>query len=52
MVFFHSGPIAWNGPLALYIPLASFFAWMVIVTCYGFRNLSREVPAGSNTVSA
>jgi hypothetical protein len=36
-----NGPIAWNGALALYIPLASFFTWMVIVTAYGFRNLNR-----------
>lgn len=41
MSFFHNGPIAWNGALALYIPLASFFTWMVIVTSYGFRNLRR-----------
>jgi len=41
MTFFHHGPIAWNGVLALYIPLASFFTWMVIVTFYGFRNLRR-----------
>jgi hypothetical protein len=43
MVFFHGGPIAWNGALALYIPLASFFTWMVIVTFYGFHNLSRAI---------
>jgi hypothetical protein len=41
MSFFKNGPIAWNGVLALYIPLASFFSWMVIVTFYGFRNLAR-----------
>lgn len=41
MSFFHSGPVAWTGVLALYIPLGSFFTWMVIVTVYGFRNLSR-----------
>ena len=41
MSFFHHGPIAWNGVLALYVPLASFFTWMVIVTVYGFRNLHR-----------
>lgn len=43
MCFFHNGPIAWTGALALYIPLASFFTWMVIVTVYGFRNLRRAV---------
>lgn len=42
MPFFHDGPVAWNGALALYIPLASFFAWMLIVTTYGFRNLQRS----------
>jgi hypothetical protein len=41
MCFFHSGPVAWNGILALYIPLGSFFTWMVIVTVYGFRNTAR-----------
>lgn len=39
MSFFHSGPIAWTGVLALYIPLGSFFTWMLMITVYGFRNL-------------
>lgn len=45
MCFFHNGPMAWTGALALYIPLASFFTWMVIVTVYGFRNLRRTAEA-------
>lgn len=31
-VFFKSGPLAWNGLLSLYMPLAAFTAWMVIMT--------------------
>ncbi|QLL06230.1 hypothetical protein [Mycobacterium vicinigordonae] len=38
-VFFHSGPLAWNGILAWYIPLAVFATWLVINPIY----LSRAV---------
>lgn len=47
-----------TGRWPFYIPLASFFTWMVIVTFYGFRNLRQRSMARSpdyaqsNVVSA
>lgn len=29
-VFFHDGPLAWNGIIAWYMPLAVFASWMII----------------------
>jgi hypothetical protein len=31
VVFFHSGPLAWNGVLAWWVVLVDFFAWMCLV---------------------
>jgi hypothetical protein len=50
MSFFHSGPIAWTGALALYIPLASFFTWMVMVSVFAFRNLASRPELGATVV--
>jgi hypothetical protein len=33
-VFFHNGPLAWNGIIAWYIPLAVFATWLVINPIY------------------
>jgi hypothetical protein len=33
-VFFHSGPLAWNGIVAWYIPLAVFASWAIINPLY------------------
>jgi hypothetical protein len=30
--FFKSGPFAYNGILALYLPFGAFFIWMVVMT--------------------
>jgi hypothetical protein len=38
-VFFHDGPLAWNGIIAWYLPLAVFATWMIINPLY----LSRAV---------
>ncbi len=29
-VFFHDGPLAWNGIIAWYMPLAVFASWLII----------------------
>jgi hypothetical protein len=33
-VFFHHGPLAWNGIVAWYLPLAVFASWMIINPIY------------------
>jgi hypothetical protein len=49
--FFKTGPFAYNGLIALYVPFGCFFAWMVISTPYLIRAINAEAgpvtPAGS-----
>jgi hypothetical protein len=33
-VFFHSGPLAWNGIIAWYLPVAVFAIWLVVISIY------------------
>ncbi|MHB8695060.1 MAG: hypothetical protein ACYDHH_27815 [Solirubrobacteraceae bacterium] len=40
--FFKTGPFAYNGLLALYVPFGSFFAWMVITTPCLILAIKRE----------
>jgi hypothetical protein len=39
MSFFKHGPFGWTGLFALYLPLAMFFSWMVILTVYTLQRL-------------
>lgn len=40
--FFKTGPFAYNGILALYLPFGSFFIWMVIMTFALFHALGKR----------
>src|SRR5262249_8020196 len=40
--FFKTGPFAYNGLLALYLPFGSFFIWMVVMTFGLFQALQRK----------
>lgn len=31
MIFFHTGPFAYNGFIAFYVAATAFFAWYVVV---------------------
>jgi hypothetical protein len=42
MVFFKTGPFAYNGVLALWIPLSVFFVWIVAMTVVVIRAIDRE----------
>jgi hypothetical protein len=42
MLFFKTGPLAFNGLLGLYIPLAVFFIWIVTFTVLARRAINRE----------
>jgi hypothetical protein len=40
--FFKTGPFAYNGLIALYVPFGCFFAWMVITTPYLIAAIKSE----------
>ncbi len=42
MALFKTGPFAYNGLLALYIPAGLFFAWLVIMTPFVLRAIKQE----------
>jgi hypothetical protein len=33
-VFFHNGPLAWNGIIAWYLPVTVFAIWLVVISIY------------------
>lgn len=41
-VLFHSGPFAWSGLLALWIPLAIFLVWWLVLIVYLLRAIREE----------
>lgn len=41
--FFHTGPLAWNGVFAFWVPLAAFTAWMLAVAVVLYRAVDHEV---------
>lgn len=48
IVFFHSGPLSWNGVLAWWLVLVDFFAWMCVMAyalSYAIRQQEREEQA-------
>jgi hypothetical protein len=42
IVFFKSGPLAFNGVLGFYEPLTTFFVWMLAVTVYTIRPIGSD----------
>jgi len=42
VVFFKSGPLAWNGMLAWWLLLVSFFSWVVVMTALILGNLRKQ----------
>lgn len=40
IVFFKTGPFAYNGLFALYLPVALFFVWVIAMTVVMLRNLA------------
>jgi hypothetical protein len=48
VLFFKSGPLAYSGLIALYVPLVAFFAWMVAVTYVLVRDIQAESAGGGS----
>ncbi|TAM69787.1 hypothetical protein [Mycobacterium sp.] len=40
MAFFKHGVFAWNGVMALYIPVGIFFVWLAVMTVYTIKNIN------------
>ena len=50
IVFFHSGPLAWNGVVGFWIPVGAFGVWTISMMYVLFRAIDREyatAPVGS-----
>jgi hypothetical protein len=46
MVLFKTGPLAFNGVLAIWIPLGVFFVWIVAMTVLTIQAINRETELG------
>jgi hypothetical protein len=42
LAFFHSGPLAWDGLLAFFVPAVAFFIWIIVMTVLALQRLQRE----------
>ena len=42
MTFFKTGPFAFDGLLALYLPFSVFFAWMMVMSVMVFKAIAAE----------
>ncbi len=42
IIFFKTGPFAWNGIVGLGIPMIYFFSWIMTLSYYLIRHVSRE----------
>lgn len=42
ILFFKTGPFAWDGMLAFWIPLVDFFIWMIVMTVFLFKAINQQ----------
>jgi hypothetical protein len=52
VVIFNDGPLAWNGIIAFWLPLAAFAVWMVAVTVVLLQSITAERAAEPVTAAA
>lgn len=57
MIFFKSGPLAWNGIFIFWIPFTAFFLWLIIMPWLLLKAIDQETseesvaePTGSAAV--
>jgi hypothetical protein len=46
IIFFKTGPFAWNGIIGLGIPMVYFFSWIMTLSYYLIRHVNRELSVG------
>lgn len=51
IVFFYSGPFAWNGFFGIYLPLALFALWYNTVSFYLLKTIKAEKKIQAQPVS-
>lgn len=47
LVFFKTGPFAWNGVFSFWVPAFDFFGWVLVMTALTIKATKLPVPAGS-----
>jgi hypothetical protein len=54
LAFFQTGPFAWDGALAFYLPAIAFFVWLLIMTVLAIKAINRQgaTPALDNALSS
>jgi hypothetical protein len=50
ILFFKSGPFAWNGIIGLWVPFAGYAIWFIPMTWVMHRNLTRQISEGTGQV--
>lgn len=48
VLFFKTGPFAWNGIVGIYIPLVGYAVWMIATTIAVDRALVRQIAAAAS----
>jgi hypothetical protein len=51
MAFFKSGPFAYDGLIAMYIPFGIFFVWMIAMTVQMFKVQARDEKVGASAAT-
>jgi hypothetical protein len=46
LAFFQTGPLAWNGAFAFFLPAIAFFIWLIVMTVLTLRSINR--PPGAD----
>lgn len=50
LMFFKTGPVAWNGLFSWWIPVATFGAWLFVMAVYLVKAINRDDDAGEAPV--
>lgn len=52
LIFFKSGPFAWNGLFSWYIPVGDFFIWAIVMTVLTVTAIKRQAAEAAVALSA
>jgi len=51
MPFFHKGPFAWDGVLVFWMPLTTYFMWVIVITVALLKAIKRQASSDDDKVS-